>query len=124
METSETQTLLEVLAMAIFADKRVLAAEITAFSQAVQNLQAQNIINEALTETRVILWYETNKDRLKEILDNHEFEVWLQNIRGSLSDIQDPQPIIEAIKLIAEADEEYHVSENAYAILIQEKLAA
>jgi len=124
METSETQTLLEVLAMAIFADKRVLAAEITAFSQAVQNLQAQNIAKETLTETRIILWYETNKDRLKEILDNHEFEVWLQNIRGSLSDIQDPQPVIEAIKLIAEADEEVHVSENAYTILIQEKLAA
>jgi len=124
MENAQTQSLLEVLAMAIFADKRILASEITSFVKAVKYLQAQKVIKDQLTETRIILWYETHKERLQEILTTHEFENWLHTLSVSLEHIQDPRPIFNAVKLISEADGEYHISEKAYAVLIQEHLAA
>lgn len=105
--------------MTIFADKRILSEEIDAFAQSVKSLQSQTILDSQLSETGVLVWYEANKCALGNAMKSHKFEDWLHKVSPALRKLDDVSPIMNAIAQISNADDEYHVSENAYAALIK-----
>lgn len=107
--------------MAIFADKRIASKEIDAFVQAIKTLQSHNILKSELSEARILIWYETNKDKLTQIITAHKFEEWINKVGPVLRRQRDATPIFKAIQYISKADDEYHVSENAYANILQKQ---
>jgi len=113
----QDQSICELLAMVIFADKQVYASEIKAFIAAVLELQKQGVLKTDLTETRALLWYETHKSDLMETMVTPDFEVWLQNKLGSLSSLKEKEKILRAMELISRSDDDEHVSEQALRVL-------
>lgn len=111
------QSVLELLAMTIFADKKVCSEEIMAFVETVQFLQVKNVLLTDLSEAKIILWYETYKSSLAEQLKTAEFEDWLRKTLAQVRQVADKQVILEGIEKIARADNELHISEKAFKVL-------
>lgn len=122
-KTIEVQCVLEVLAMTMFADKQVLAAEIQCFVDVVLRLQKKNSLRSEMSEAEVITWYEDNKVNLASVLENQSFESWMDEKIESLKNFPDLHQLLLAMDEIAMADGERHVSEKAFEVLTSEKLA-
>lgn len=120
---TDPQSVLELLAMTMFADKQVLASEIKAFVKVVLRFQEQNILSTEFTEATAIKWYEVNKGKLSHIVANHEFENWMDEKISSLEDFPDKHQLLLAMDEIAIADGEKHISEQALEVLTTNKWA-
>jgi len=114
---SKDQSILELLAMTIFADKQIFAAEIRAFTKSVLLLQEQGVIETQMSEANVILWYETHKDELQSLLQTERFENWMDAKIIALQTLSNKVMVLEAIEYIAKSDEEEHISEKALRVL-------
>jgi len=111
------QAVLELLAMTIFADKKIYSEEIKAFSASVQDLQSKEVLSTDFCETKIILWYELYKRPLQEKLKTHNFEFWLEQTLERVNKSTHKPAILDAIDYIARADDEHHISEKAYKVL-------
>ncbi len=121
--TTDTQSVLELLAMTMFADKQVLAVEIQAFVRIVTRFQRDNVISTDLTEADIIKWYEARKQDLASVVSNHVFENWINAKVEALEDFPDKHLLLRAMDEIACADGEKHVSEQALEVLTTQKWA-
>lgn len=121
--STDSQSVLELLAMTMFADKQVLAVEIKAFVNVVLRLQREHVITTDLTEADIIKWYETRKDDLAYVIQNHVFEAWIDDKVEALQDFPDKHLLLRAMDEIANADGEKHVSEAALEVLTTQKWA-
>jgi len=115
--THQDQAIPELLAMTIFADKKICSEEIKAFSVSVQDLQERKVLISNFTETKIILWYEMYKLPLQEKLKTHNFEFWLAQTLETVNKSAHKPAILDAIDYIARADDEHHISEKAYKVL-------
>lgn len=120
---TDVQSVLEILAMTMFADKQVLATEIQCFVEVVLRFQDQNSLSSEMSEADVIQWYEDHKAALASTLDNQTFESWMDEKIESLKDFSDLHQLLRAMDEIAMADGERHISEKALEVLTSEKLA-
>lgn len=116
-ESSTDQSILELLAMTILADKQIYAAEIKAFTHSVLKLQDEGVLSTKYSEARVILWYETHKDDLADQLSYSKFEDWINHKISNLSSLTDKLLVLDAIEFISKSDGEEHISEKALLIL-------
>lgn len=121
-ENSVNQSILELLAMTIFADKKIYADEIQAFTHSVIKLQNEGMLSTNMTEVKIILWYETHKDALMEYLTTSKFEIWLSGKIFDLDRVPDKFKVLEAIEYISFSDGEEHISEKALRMLASKKL--
>ena len=112
------QAILELLAMTIFADKKIHSDEIRAFVDAVRTLEAKAILSGVASEASTILWYEQNKERLMDQLRLPNFEIWLEATLDHFRGLSHRQDILDAIDAIAQADGELHASERALHRLV------
>lgn len=124
MENVRTQTILEIIAMAIVADKKVLPEETQTFIKVVQSPSMKKFLGEELSGARLLLWHEMNIEKLLNIITDHQFKNWFDESLNLLGKSETFQPILDSIKLIAECDNEFHISENAYTTLIYNRLTA
>ncbi len=118
MKKDNLDSLLGLLAMTIFADKKVLSEEIKAFVGSVKYLQSMQVVVASVSEADIIMWYELNKDELKTKVTGKGFEIWLRDCLGNLSTVKNKPAILIAMGDIANADEEVHVSEVALVALV------
>lgn len=121
MLASEIDDLLSVLALMIFADKRVLDDEVRAFVRLADRLQVARAIEPRLSEAKLSVWYETHKDELKAVLERPNFEDWFYEKLDSLKSIPDKLPIMGVLCDIASSDGEVHVSERALVTLAAQR---
>ncbi len=117
MNTRTTESLLSLLAMTVFADKTVYAAEIFGFVKAAQYLQSKNLVNPLLTEADLLVWYENHKEDLFRRVVKHDIEEWLKECLNELNNVEDKASILTAMTDIAKADDELHISEVALHVL-------
>jgi len=89
MLSEEINDLLSLLAIMIFADKRVLENEVSAFVRLADKLQVARDIEPRLSEAKLAVWYEDSKD------------------------LPDKLSILSVLCDIASSDGEVHVSERA-----------
>jgi len=121
---AESQSALELMAMAMFADKRVLASEIQAFVVSVKSLQDQLVLKTRLSEAEIIVWYETHKSVLSDVIVKHQFESWMEQQIAALMNFPDKHLLLRAMDDIARSDGEKHISETALETLTAQKWAA
>ena len=104
---------LSLLAATIFADHRVYSSEITVFVRAASRLDVIHKARPNLSEAKLLVWYEENKEHIKGKMTAPYFKDWFYDILEKLSDVEDKRPILAAMKDISRADSEIHVSERA-----------
>ena len=118
MLENKSNSLMGLLAMTMFADKKVLSQEIKAFVGGVKHLQSAHVLDTSLSEAEIIMWYELNKAELKAKVTGVGFEEWLYNRLKHFEPIDDKQAILSTMRDIADADQEVHISEKALVVLV------
>jgi len=113
MLSEEINDLLSLLALMIFADKRVLKDEINAFVRLADKLQVARDIEPRLSEAKLVLWYESHKEELEAALNSPNFDGWFYDRLDNLKDIPNKLSILSVLCDIASSDGEVHVSEKA-----------
>lgn len=117
MTQPDPYPLLSLLASAIFADKRTYASEVTMFVKSAKRLQAAGHLDPKLSEAAILMWYEVNKDAIRQKMVQPHFEAWFYQILDKLAYISEKRLILEVMCDIAEADGDVHVSETALIAL-------
>lgn len=117
MTSTEQNNILSLIAATIFADKRVYASEIEVFGKATAKLKALQESKPKLSETKILVWYEMNKDDIRRKITAPYFKDWFYDLLEQLSDVQDKQSILDIMQKISLADGDVHVSERALMAL-------
>ena len=107
-------SILKLLALAVFADKRVFADEIDTFINSAKNLEAFETSETDISPAKLLTWFESHRGELKDRLENlSTFEIWVNDILDNLSDHPEKHAILNRMIKIAKADRELHISEKA-----------
>ena len=109
--------ILSLIAATIFADKRVYASEVETFLSASSKLKVLQDSKPALSEARLLAWYELNKDDIRQKITTPYFKDWFYQLLEQLSDVDDKQSILDVMHDISRADGSVHVSERALIAL-------
>ena len=109
--------ILSLIAATIFADKRVYASEVETFLSASSKLKVLQDSKPALSEARLLAWYELNKDDIRQKITTPYFKDWFYHLLEQLSDVDDKQSILDVMHDISLADGSVHVSERALITL-------
>lgn len=109
--------LLCLLMAVIVADKRVFAEEVQALLTEAAKLQLNLKVEPKWSEAKFLMWYELNKTSVKQQALGPNLESWLYERVNRLADIEEKPVILEAMRQIALADGEIHVSEQALIVL-------
>lgn len=117
MFTIEQNNILSLIAATIFADKRVYASEIEIFCKATAKLKVLQKTTNKISEAKILVWYEMNKDDMCQKMTAPYFKDWFYNLLEQLSDVQDKQSILDIMHKISLADGDVHVSEMALTTL-------
>ena len=118
MISDELHDLLSLLAATIFADKRVFATEIETFLKMAEMIRKIRKTDEALSEAKLLSWFDANVDSIRNKLQTPDFEPWFYGCLDRLSGLSDKQAVIDIMLKIAIADDEFHISEQALIVLI------
>jgi tellurite resistance protein len=115
--TNDLKDILSLIAATVFADKRVFASEIDVFIQATSKLKIVRRLDPKISEAKLLVWYETNKDEIRLKLGTPYFKDWFYEILERLKDVPDKELILEVMRKISHADGNIHVSERALIAL-------
>ena len=117
----DMQDILTVLAVGVFADKRVFSSEIQVFTQSAMQAELPRHDMSALSGAKALLWFEQNKDEVRAKFDGprSDFDAWLIPILERLAGNVDQEGLLRFLEKIALADEELHVSEKALIALVK-----
>ena len=117
MISADLNDLLNLIAVTILADKRVFTSEVETFISATSRLQDVRHIEPRISEAKLLLWYEMNKDDLQTRIASSNFKNWFYGCLSRLDHIKNKRSIIKVMQEIAMADNELHVSEKALIAL-------
>lgn len=123
MFNREIEALLKIIALSIFADKRVLSTEITAFVESASVIQRHVNSDIVISETKLLLWFELNRAEIQDkmTLGPVGFKRWFEDTLSDLPVLSDKSFISEIIGHIANADEEFHISEKALGVMLERR---
>ena len=117
MFSKTTHDVLTLLAVTVFADKHVYSSEIKEFINVAKTLPHCQNPDDKLSEARLLAWFEQNRLELKSLHASQAFEDWLLSLLERLSGLKDKTSLLQAMRLIARADGEVHISETALITL-------
>lgn len=123
MFSRKVHAVLTVIALSVFADKRVLSTEITAFVKSADVIQKKVQSDIPVTEAKLLLWFELNRMEIRDkmSLGPVGFKRWFETLMTELVSISDKTFISDLVRLISHADGELHVSERALAVMLENK---
>ena len=117
MLSDELHALLSLLTAMIFADKRVFAKEVESFLQASRRISDIRESDETISEAKLLSWFDENAEGIRKMLKTPDFEPWLNKRLSQLDGIYDKQALMTMMSDIANADSEFHISEQALLVL-------
>lgn len=103
--------------MTTLSDKKLYAAEIDSFVKTVQALETQNCFTEPLSEAKLLMWFELNKEQLLYLIKAPDFGKWHEVCLIALENVENKSQILQAMIEIAISDDEFHYSEKAIIML-------
>lgn len=115
--TQQLDHLLGLLVATIFADNKVFASEIDCFVKTAMNLPIIYVLDPQISEKALLEWYETHKDDIHKQMSGPYLKDWIFQTFEGLSDIPNKQPILRAMRKIAAADQNIHISERSLMTL-------
>lgn len=123
MFSREVDAVLSVIALSIFADKRVLSTEITAFVKSADIIEAHVRSDIPVTEAKLLMWFEINREHIqsKMQLGSVGFKQWFDSVVETFSLLPDKTFIADIVELISNADGELHISEKAWSVMLERR---
>lgn len=120
MLQTEMKDVLTVLAVGIFADKKIHSSEIMVFMQSASRLKLSKHEMPTLSEAKVLNWYEMNKDVVTAKFSGprSEFDAWFVPILERVGEHADRDAMLQLLNKIFWADNEVHNSEAALMALV------
>ena len=117
MISEELHDLLSVIAVTIFADKRVFAKEIETFLKMSEKVQKLRNSDDSLSEAKLLSWFDSNSAIIRDKIQTPKFESWFYGCLDRLNGLYDMQAIIDIMSEIAKSDDDFHISEQALIVL-------
>lgn len=117
-QIAQMDDVLCLLMAVVLADKRIVSEEIEAFTAQSAKLQTTLNIDPRWSEAKTLVWYEMNKDEVQAQALGPNLETWLYERVSRLVRVENKAVILEAMRLVALADGELHVSEHALMVLV------
>lgn len=117
MISEELHDLLSVIAVTIFADKRVFAREIETFLKMSEEVQLLRKADDKLSEAKLLSWFDANSAMIRDKIKTPKFESWFYGCLDRLNGLYDKEAILDIMHEIAKSDDEFHISEQALIIL-------
>jgi len=117
-----TIDILTLLATAVLADKILIEKEIDVFVTSSKTICSDIDVKPAPSEARLINWFEMNKDMIQSKLNQADFETWFINLTRRLRKLPNISKLLAEIETIAKSDDEFHISEKAYLVLVDKHL--
>lgn len=123
MFNPQINAVLTLIALSIFADKRVLSTEITAFVKSADIIQKNVKSPIPITETKLLMWFELNRGDIQEKmrLSSPRFKQWFDQVVSELPILRDKSFISKIVGDIAKADGELHISEKALSVMLERR---
>lgn len=112
-------SVLNLIAATILADKRIYASEVEAFITESSQLELIKRLDPKISEARLLSWYELNKDAIEANLATPYFKDWYYALLDQISDLPDKKTILGVMRKISAADNDIHVSERALITLAE-----
>ncbi len=115
------QDIMTVLAVGIFADKKIHSSEIKVFIESVSRVKLSNHALPMISEAKALTWYEMNKDIVRDKFagPRSEFDGWFVPILTQVGKHADKDAFMKLLDKIFIADNELHISETALSVLIR-----
>lgn len=117
----EMHDILMVLAVGVFADKKIHSSEIQVFIRSVSRVQLSKHDTPIMSEAKALSWFEMNKDEVRQMFagPRSEFDSWFVPILKRVGQHADTDALLHLLNMIFLADREMHVSEMALMTLIK-----
>ena len=112
-------SVLNLIAAAIMADKRVFASEVEVFVKEASQLEIVQRLDPVMSEAKLLEWYELYKDAIEANLKTPYFKDWYYSLLKQISALPDKEQMLEVMRKISAADDEIHVSERALVRLAE-----
>jgi len=118
---TEMHDIMTVLAVGIFADKKIHSSEIKVFIKSVSSIKLSNHDLPTISEAKALTWFEMNKDLVRAKFEGprSEFDKWLIPILKRVGENADKDAFRRLLNEIFMADNEVHNSEAALMVLIE-----
>ncbi len=123
--SNEFDDILTILTLSVLADKKIYASEIDTLVKAATRIHLINDSQTILTEAKVLVWFENNKDKIKAKMNlpRSEFDAWVIPVLKRIKQNSDIDTLTHLMEMIAVADGEVHVSERALINLVKRNWA-
>ena len=112
-------SVLNLIAATILADKRVYASEVEVFIKQSSRLKLIRRLDPKISEAKLLSWYELNKDSINDRLSTPYFKDWFYATLDQIAELPDKQTILDVMRKISAADDDVHVSERALITLAE-----
>lgn len=117
----EPDDILTVLAVGVFADKRIFSSEIQVFISSVSNLELSDLDLPKISGAKALTWFEMNKQTIQDKFEGprSEFDAWFVPILERVGEYVDKEKFLKQLDDIFIADDEIHISETAMRVLVE-----
>ena len=121
MLDTKMNDILTVLAVGVFADKKIHSSEVLVFIRSVSTVQVSTLDLSLMSEAKALSWFELNKRLIKEKFEGPRdaFEAWFTPIVTRVGEHADKDAFLALLDKIFLADDEVHVSEAAMMVLVK-----
>ena len=112
--TSESwHDVLTLMAMVILADKRVYKEEVDTFVESITELNNKISPDMFMTQSMAFEWFKSNRERVKNLLIGKDAKTNVRETVLRVGNLPHKPYIVECMRNIANADNEYHSSEHS-----------
>lgn len=121
MLDKKTNDILMVLAVGVFADKKIHSSEIQVFIRSVSGVQLSKFDLPDVSEAKALAWFEVNKYSIRKMFDGPraEFDSWFVPVLERVGEHADKGELLHLLNMIFIADDELHNSEMAMMALVK-----
>lgn len=106
-------SVLNLIAATILADDRAEGSGGSVFVTEIERLLSASSFNHTMSQAQCLLWYELNKDSIRQILASDHFERWYYDHLSRLSHMAEKQPVLDTMRRITSAGKTSHVNGTA-----------
>lgn len=117
MSQDTIDDILSLLAATIYADNLILPGEIKTFVKSASALDIIKDIDPSITETKLMLWYETHKAHIGQKMSTPFFKDWIYGLLDRLSSLEDKAALVSVMRDISQADGKVHITERVLITL-------
>lgn len=115
---TDLDNILTLISATIFSNPKVYASEVVAFVKLTKNLKAARRFEPRLSEARLLMWFENNKDDICAQLLSSDFESWFYGLLRTLDGLPEKDSVLAVMTQISSVNGDAHADVKAWIQLV------